>query len=330
MNPPGFHPAIDELAPRVLHGTADDADRAELARLLAGSPENRRRFLDHTALHGMLAREARAGAFARDTREFFRSMEQPPAPKRTSWRTLWIPAAAAAVVALVAIPLMPMRATAALDRVIAAVTETRDRTYQIEALDERPNEPAAPRTDRGRFPVEGSLNGATLWLRGADQFVLRQSLPNGEVRFIGGHSTESWEIRGKNPARLSNDPARFGGGIIAKRKELAFIDLRYQLGELKRLYQIEWLEKSSSGPWKIRGIRAGSDQGGAKEIELWFDPASGLLERMILRQLPRAHGGPRNISVVLESTDPLPADFFTHTHHQALAPSSPVTPSHEN
>jgi hypothetical protein len=313
---------IDDLSLRVLHDLSGDANRAELARLLAASRENRRRFLDHAALHGMLAREAKAGAFAPDTTEYFRSMEQPPPPKLTSWRKFWIPAAAAAALAVAAIPLLPMPATAALDRVIAAVAESRDRTYQIEALDERPGEPAAPRADRGRFPVEGSLHGATLWLRGDDQFVLRQSLPSGEVRLIGGHRTESWEIRGNNPVRISNDPARFSGGILAKRRELAFLDLRHQLSELKKFYQIEWLERPSSGPWKIRGTRADSDQGGAKEIELWFDPDSGLLERMILRQLPRAHGGPRDITVTLQATEPLPAAFFTHTHHHE--PGRPV------
>ena len=322
MTPSEMLAAIDELAPRVFHGEATGDERADLARLLTLSPENRRRFLDHAALHGMLSRAAKAGALAENPNTFFQSLETSPAPKRNAFRKFWIPAAAAAAIALASLPFLPMSASAALDHIIAATTAKLDRTYQIEAPEDRSNKQAPPRSDRGRFPVETFLDHSTLWLRGADEFVLRQDLPNGETRILGANASESWTIRGNNPVSLSHDASRFGGGLLAKHRELAFLDLRHQLADLKRLYQIEWLDKSSSGRWKIRGTRANADQGGAKEIELWFDPASGLLERMILRQLPRANGGPRDISVVLESTNPLPADFFTHTHHHE--PGRPV------
>ncbi|MEO0054466.1 MAG: hypothetical protein RLZZ50_413, partial [Verrucomicrobiota bacterium] len=91
---------------------------------------------------------------------------------------------------------------------------------------------------------------------------------------------------------------------------IAFLDPRTQLADLKRLYDLEWLDRPSSSIWKLAGRRRSSDQGGPREIEVWFQPESGLLERLILRQLPRANGGPRSLAIILRSSEPLPQDFF--------------------
>lgn len=317
MTDPGT-PSIDDLALRTLHGIADDAERAELARLLESSPQSRRRFLDHAMLHGMLAREARAGAFADDASGFFRELEDPPAQKNHRLLGFWLPAAAAVVAAcLVAFSLLPTEASAALDRVFETMSEVRDRTYRIEVI-EASDEPMASRPDRGRFPPANHLDGATLCLRGPREFVLSQSLPNGQTRVMGSDGGESWSVRGGDPVRVSPDPERFGRAIFAESGEIAFLDLRAQLDDLKPLYQIEWLDRSSRETWKLIGFRRSADQGGPREVELWFDPETGLLERMILRQLPRGNGGPRSIAIILQSTEALPADFFRHDgHHES-------------
>lgn len=310
-----IHPAIDELAPRVLHGLADETERTELGRLLSLSAANRRRFLVHASLHGMLAQEAKAGALAKDKIAFFEGMERPAARRRRFVR-YWIPAAAAVVAAcLVAIPLLPTAANAALERVIEAMNNVRDRTYRIEVLEPGPEDPPGRSGDRGRFPPGKHLDGATLWLRGPGEFVLRQSLPGGTIRIMGSDGSTNWSFRGDGPVHLSHDARRFGGGIVARGGDFTGTDLRSQLEELRSIYQIDWLDRSGDGPWKLRATRRAADQGGARDIEVWFNPDSGLLERMILRQLPRANGGPRSIGYSLESTAPLAPDFFGHAHH---------------
>lgn len=195
-------------------------------------------------------------------------------------------------------------------------------SQEIEILDPGNNPAAGSYADRGRFPITAHLHGATLWLRGTDQFVLRQSLPTGETRILGSDATESWSIRGNGAVHIDSDPDRFGGGLGTKRREIAFLDPGPQLEELKRLYQIEWLVRPDQGPWKLRGLRRSADQGGAKEIELWFDRDTGLLGRMILRQLPRQQGGPHSVSIQLSSTAPLAPDFFNHAAHHE--PGRPV------
>lgn len=307
--------AIDDLSLRVLYDLAGDAERLELARLLSYSPENRRRFLDHAALHGILAREAKAGSLAENPDAFFGSLENVSAPKTSRFLKFWLPAAAAMLAAcFIAITLLPANAMAALDRVIVGMNETHDRTYMIEVI-ESGSDPSTSRADRGRFPPANYLDAATLWLRGCDEFVLSQSLPNGETRIIGGDGKQSWSMRGDGPVRVSSDPERFGRAIFAPNGEIAFLDLRTQLDELKRLYRIEWLDRTSRETWKLRGLRISHDQGGPREIELWFSPDTGLLKRMILRQLPQGNGGPRSIAIILHSTDPMPVDFFQHAKH---------------
>lgn len=314
MNSPQHSP-LDDLATKVLLDIADDAEREELARLVAASPESRRRFLDNAMLHGMLVREARAGSFAPSKGEFFRNLENAPARGARRLRHLLLPAAALVIISFLLLFLLPMKANAALDRVIDVMSQARDRTYRIEVI-EAPQEPRdSSRPDRGRFPVGNFLDGAALWMRGPHEFVLSQDLPNGQKRLIGADGKESWSMRGGEEVRVSPDPARFGRAIFAKNGEIAFLDLRTQLEELKRLYQIEWLDRTSSVSHKLIATRRSADQGGAREIELWFHPQTGVLEKMILRQLPRGNGGPHSIAITLVSTEALPADFFRHQHH---------------
>jgi len=308
-------PVIDDLALRVLHGLADDAGRAELARLLACSPENRRRFLDHASLHGMLAREAIAGSLAQNPVVFFGNLEKPHVTKVRRLLAFWLPAAAAVIVACIAAVIFrPANAMAALERVIVAMNEVRDRSYTIEVIDAG-SDSESQRADRGRFPPSNHLHGATLWLRGPGEFVLSQALPNGETRIIGGDSIQSWSMRGSGPVRVSPDPKRFSRAIFEPNGEFAFLDLRTQLGQLKQRYRIEWIDRSSPHVRKLCGLRHSHESGGPGEIEIWFHPDTGLIERMILRQLPRGNGGPRSIAIILQSAESLPPDFFQHTRH---------------
>lgn len=320
MNPQ----VIDELASRCLLGLADEAERAALSALLAESPDARERFMEHASLHAALIREAKAGALADSPSVIFTSKENEPA-KPLQKRRFWLPAAAAAVfiaMATVLTTAWPGNASAALERMILALDQETDRAYRIEVLDEGPQQPPPERDDRGRYPAGAFLDGAMLWLRGSDHFVLEQDLPNGETRIMGGDGTSSWSIRGKGPVRISDDASRFGGGVIAKRREIAFLDLRTQVGELGSLYQLSRPERSEDGKTKVlHGTRKSSATGGAREVWIWFDPASGLIHRITLKGLPRDQGGPEGITIALVSTAPLAADFFSHqSHHEPERP----------
>lgn len=324
MTRPAPDPRIDDLATRVLHGLADEAERAELALLLAHSQENRLRFLEHTSLYGMLTCEAKAGSLAKHPDVFFKKLEKPTTGKTIPLLRFLLPVAAAVIAACVAVVIFrPTNAIAALDRVIVAMNEPQDREYRIEVVVDGPDS-VSSRADRGRYPPSNHLHQAVLWLRGPGEFVLSQKLPNGQTRLIGGDGNQSWSMRGSGPVRVSPDPKRFGRAIFEPNGEFAFLDLRTQLGQLKENYRLEWLDHDSPDVLKLRGLKHSQNKGGPGEIEIWFHRDTGVIERMLLRQLPRGNRGPRSIAIILQSAKPLAPDFFHHSSHHE--PGRTVTP----
>lgn len=313
MMSPSETQALDELALRVLHGVADNDEREALALRLRGSEESRRRFIAHATQHAMLCGEAAAGALASDQRLYFERLED----KGRGWtRRAWIAATAAAAMVLAAgVLLRPTAAMAALEKVVQAAQGTLSRCYSVRVLE--PGLPEEPRQGRGPYPPANHLEGAMLWMRGPGEFVLQQRLPNGEIRMLGSNHEGSWTVRGLGPVKVSPDPNRFGRAIFTPSGELASLDLRTRLGQLTENHDLEWVDGQSPGIRKLRALRQRQAQGGPKEVELWFDPATGVVERMVLRQLPRGNGGPRSLELVLVSAEPLPDAFFRHeSHHE--------------
>lgn len=315
MSEPEDHAELDELTLRILHGVADEAEQITLQELLRTKPEARYRFVLQATQHAMLCREGAAGSLSADKRLYFERLED--AGRGRTWaRRTWVAAAAVAASLLVASLLFrPTDAMAALERLVQVAQTTVTRCYSVRVLEAAP--PESPATGRGPHPPANHLEGATLWMRGPGEFVLRQGLPNGEIRLLGGDRHGSWTMRGLGPVKVSPDPARFGRAIFAPSGEVAFLDLRTQLGRLKADYDVVWLDHESPDVRKLRAVRQRQALGGPKEVELWFDPASGVIERLILRQLPRNNGGPRSLELILLSSDPLPDAFFRHeSHHE--------------
>ena len=319
MSKPADHQALDDLALRVLHGIADEAEQAALRELLRTEPAARHRFVLQATQHAMLCREGAAGSLAADKRLYFERLAD-EGQGRAWAKNVWLAAAAVAATLLVAsLLLRPTDAMAALERVVQVAQETVTRCYAVRVLEA--GQPEAPAPGRGPYPPANHLEGATLWMKGPGEFVLRQGLPNGEIRLFGGDASGSWTLRGLSAVKVSPDPTRYGRAIFAPSGEVAFLDLRTQLSRLKEDYDVEWIDESSPDLRKLRAARKHQTQGGPKEVELWFEPASGNIERLILRQLPRGNGGPRSLELIRQASSPLPADFFRHeSHHEPTRP----------
>ncbi len=320
---------LEDLILRALHGLADEAEGAALASQLAASRQARENFADHAMLQGFLVTEAQAGGFAADRVAFFAALEDPLSVPNIvrNHRWWWLSAAAAMVVGLLslALLLLPHNAFAALDQVISALDRPVDCNYVIRVLDpgaDRQGGNPVDKLEHGRFPPAAFLDGARLHLRGDRQYVLEQSLPDGATRTLGSDGQTSWCIRGDGPVRTSADPYHFGSGMLAGRQDTPFLELRTQLEDLRRFYQLEWFtppaDPATLARLKgLRGSRHSTAQGGPKEIELWFDPATAQIHRLVLKGLPRAAGGPASIALELTSSAPLAPDFFRHqAHHE--------------
>ena len=332
---------LEDLIFRALHGLTSDAEGALLARELAASSQAREVFAEHAMLHGFLASEAKAGGFAVDREAFFAALEYPPsAPKILSTRRWWwLSAAAAMIVGLLSLTLLllPHNASAALDQVIAALDRPVDCNYVIRVLDrgaDRQGGNPVDRPEHGRFPPAAFLDGARLHLRGNSQYVLEQSLPDGITRTLGSDGQTSWCIRGDGPVRTSAYPYHFGAGLLGGRQDTPFLELRTQLEDLRRFYQLEWFtppaDPATTARLKgLRGSRHSSAHGGPREIELWFDPATCQIHRLVLNGLPRGAGGPASIALELTSSAPLASDFFQHqAHHEPSRQIEAETTTH--
>ena len=75
MSKPADHQELDDLALRVLHGIANEAEQAALQELLRMKPEARHRFVLQATQHAMLCREGAAGSLAADRRLYFERLE---------------------------------------------------------------------------------------------------------------------------------------------------------------------------------------------------------------------------------------------------------------
>jgi len=311
---------FDELTLRYLHGVASDAECAELGEMLREDEACRVRFIRHTGQHAMLCGEAQAGSLASDKVLYFEQLAG--ASSRRPWpgRT-WLAVAAVATMLLVtALLLRPSDAMAALEKVTQVAEHALTRCYEVRVLE--PGDASQVPAGRGPYPPASHLEGAVLWMKGPGKFALKQQLPNGETRMFGGDQEVSWTMRGTGPVRVSPDPTRFGRATFSAGGEVAFLDVRSQLSQIRSDYYLSWLPDATDGTRRLLASRQRPASGGPKEIELWFDPSEAVLSRMILRQLPKGQGGPRSLELSLLSVDPLPDEYFRHEYHHA--PDRPV------
>ena len=205
-------------------------------------------------------------------------------------------------------------ASATLEKIIAAAHKVGDRTYSIWVIE---NYKEVHPSQRKR-PEE--LDGARLYVRGHDQYVLIQKIINGGQRLTGCDGELAWAMRVDGPVHVSSDLRRFRGGLPGHQNELPFINLNAQLNQLHEKYELELLpeagrEVEGRVMAGLLGIKKSRDVGGPKRIEIWADQQTGVIQRMIMDGMPRAKGGPRSLILELISQTELPVDFYSHTSH---------------
>ena len=116
---------------------------------------------------------------------------------------------------------------------------------------------------------------------------------------------------------VSDDLTRFRGKIPGQQQSIAFTDLYSQLTLLRDGYDIELTEPADRENQIRRfvGHRKSREVRGPKSIEIFFDRNDGAIHRMILSGLPRGHGGPKSVELVLVSQESLNDGFYSHAFH---------------
>ena len=291
-------------------------------------PEGWRRLVDLQIIHVLLVRLWHDDAVDRKRRiesvmaQIDRERVAPAGPAqmpdvslraRSGWWITGVSIAAALLIAAVGIywSLSPGRsAQAAVRAAMQTAALPMDRQYRIQSI---------VRSHSGSLlQCEG-----TLYLRGGERFALCHPGPLGDV-WIGSDGKYEWMVPVDNKPVMSETPnfaLRWvqidGVGLPDFRltEILARFDDQYSL----ELMTDERLSDSTGLLYRhVRGVRRIEDGGGPAVADLWVDPASGLVQKIIRAwHRPAGHAGIVQAMIELSGEEPMEDEWYKPTNHHA-------------
>jgi hypothetical protein len=291
--------------------STDDAARfsAEIASNAARAADFARLAMLHDALEREMNAAVAGRTLARRTRMFTRIRRF---------------AAVAAAIALatgfawIAFRTTPEASAAEVVARLVVAARSGDRTYFVRAVDENRRPARAAKEPRGTRP-QPSIDGAILYVRAPDLYVLARIDAAGAETITGSDGSRAWIVPAKGPVRVSNDPKRFSGALPGSQQGIVFIDPHVDLAELAQSYDLKLVPATKDDALaRIGGTRRSDARGGPKRVELAYEESSALIRSIRLENLPQARGGPRTVEFELVDDAPLDPRFFTHEfHHDA-------------
>ena len=212
-----------------------------------------------------------------------------------------------------------LSAAAALEKIIQSASRSSDRAYAIHVLEEYRQRKKPQNLSEQQWLAEAdeSVDGGILYVGGTDRHVFVRTLNDGREKKSGCDGDESWAFREDGPVHVSDDLTRWRGKVPGQQQSMAFADLYSQLTSLRDGYNVELSESTDRDNQLGRLVanRKSRDIRGPKTMEILFDRSDGAIRRMVLDGLPRGHGGPKKIELVLISEGILGDEFYSHEFH---------------
>lgn len=319
MNDSALPDDLDALVEGWLDGTLDAALERRLGDLVARDPRAAARLARGVLVHDRLRDILRSGTVpGRGV-----ASEPRPAPRRAALVRVAIPLVLAAALLMPVVVVRSAPASAALDRV-ARASAIGDREYVVRVVDHGPGGPRVVDADSGgRKP---GVDGARLFVRGGDRFVLERFFGDG-TRFVNGSDgAVGWSVPPTGHVHLSRDVRRFRRGVPGEDLDVPFIALPENLRRLGRGYGLHLVAPGGDGTRVLVADRLDRRRRGPARVTIRFD-ADGTPVRIDLQGLraglewadhpAEAADGPDHVSLELVSRADLDADFFDHTFHHA-------------
>ena len=205
-------------------------------------------------------------------------------------------------------PMGRLNAATELDRLIALEPDSTDRTYRITNLDPYPEQ-----AEERRPPIDGAI----LYVRQPDKYMLRRTFPDGSVFLTGCDGLRSWAVPPDGAVRVSGDPQRFRGPLPGHQYGLPFVNLKSDLMQLREAYDLAVLQQDQGGLKGLVGFKKSHDYRGPRQVMLWYEAGSGVIRKMQFDGMPQARGGPNSVAVDLVEQERKLADFYNHQLHHA-------------
>ncbi|QDS94381.1 hypothetical protein FF011L_31600 [Roseimaritima multifibrata] len=314
---------------KLIHGYLDDSlsgeQQDQLNQWIKADEKNARQFASFMMLHDRLRSE-----LAAPEHDATYAVE-PIKPQSSGWwrRSFAVVSTACAVLLIAGIFWQTVDTPSAsaamieLNRIIEVNDLPMARTFLISVRDTViPPRHQDPSTPERRRPPKPSLDGATLDVRGSNQFVLKRQTAQGDDFVTGSNGTTSWAVRPDGPVRYSNDVIHFARDLPGHEDGLPINNLHDGLEALRTAYDLELLPRETQKPDAARGseverqLVAVKKPGfrGAARVEIRYAEVSGKI--LELRFYEMAYG-PQQITLTMTAIEEggLAANHFDHASH---------------
>jgi hypothetical protein len=315
---------------------------AELATWIKASPENAHRFASAAMLHDRLRNEMvisgerqGVGPPSRSAGDEFAGKNAEKVTRRanalslagsvTRRRSMITLLSTAALICMAAFFFYKsfgdnaaLAAAGELQRLIELNAQRMDRTYQITV-----EESVLPRRGRrGPSPEDGRppkapMDGATLYVRDGQQFVLSRITSAGPF-LTGSNGKVSWAVRPDGPVRYSTDLNRFNRDLPGHEHDMPLVNIHDGLERLRQAYDVQLLpvedgESSDPATRLLIAVRHPRERG-PRRVEISYEVESGLIRQMRFIEMPY---GPESLTLrmTLLSEESLDDHFFDHEYH---------------
>jgi len=325
------NPSDLDLIHRYLDGEITEAQMLQLEQSLAGSIELRQEFVRISIIDEKLNDQLRKTALCDPTP----TPTQSPTPSQAEIR---LPAAPSAAVSWSSI--MAMLASLALLLIALLIGSNRnqlsasqelqkmrkslalgDRLYRVDVEQAvLPNKKQIEQHDERR-PPKPSLEGAKLYVRGTDEFVLMRFLQDGTPFVTGSDGQVGWAIAPNGPVRVSQDKQRFNRDLPGHEHSIPLSNLSQGLTQIQKAYHVQIIPSSPGDAGDeqdavLVATKKRGQQRGPSRIEIQYASNSGRIAQMRFIEMPY---GPERLTVRLTLIDELtlPESFFHHSDHHS-------------
>lgn len=193
-----------------------------------------------------------------------------------------------------------------------------DRLYRIDVEQVvLPSKKQMDKYDRTR-PPKPTLEGAKLYVRGLDQFVLMRFVDDA-LRFVTGSDGQiGWAIAPSGPVRISSDTQRFNRDLPGHEHSIPLGNLSQGLEQIQKAYAVQIVAAASNEQFEEQEAMLiatkKSGERGPKRIEIQYGKQSGRIAQIRFVEMPY---GPERLTVRLTLLDELslPDNFFSHAYH---------------